>query len=222
MDENSQRVIIQIEKRGMNFSHRDALEVLKTIETFIPDKPVKSVGGYCNFSFRGVATGDIQLQEGVRIYDNEDIDLTDPTNFARIVQEELTTRKSGLLLTSKTREEIDDQFFFEKMARIKAKAIKEGKSHVTIAGIGNWEMIYKAYGKKASWVERLLAHHFEEARVHLIANYALNDWHKSLRRYFRKAGEHFVPQYTEETFLADYGHKQEEITLVGYSLVLKF
>lgn len=221
MDEHSQRVIIQIEKRGMNFSHLDAIEVLKTLENFVPDKPIKSVGGYCNFSFRGVATGDIQLEEGMRIYDNEDIDLTDPKNFARIVKEELTTRKSGLLLTGKTREEIDDQFFFEKMARIKAKAIKEGKSYVTITGIGNWDMIYKAYGSKASLIERLLARFFEEGRVHLIANYALNDWHKSLRRYFKKAGEKFVPKYTEDKFLADYGHKQEEITLVGYSLVLE-
>lgn len=219
MDTQQQQVLIQISKTSMDFTHADAVEIVSTIENFIPAQPIRSVGGYGNFNFPGVATGDIQLQDGMRIYENEDIDLTDPRNFARLVEEELTIRKSGLVLTGKSREDRDDQFYFENVGIRTADAIRKGESHVYLASIGSWEMIFKCYGKKASLIERLMTRWFEKSRVQFIAKYALPDWQKFLVRYFKAAGENPTPKYYKETFTASPGDK--EITVIGYSLVLQ-
>lgn len=218
----SQRIIVQIDKLGAEFSHLDAIDIIISTENFIPDEPIRSIGGYGNFNFAGAATGDIKLRKGMRIFDNEEIDLNNPKNFSRLVREELTERKSGLLLTGKSREEKDDQFFFENVARRKAQAIRAGVDYVEIASIGNWEMIYKFYSAKASLLDRLMTRFSEKARVRFIAKYALPDWQKFLRRYFTKAGENPVPKYLKETFVADYAGELREITVIGYSLVLQF
>ncbi len=222
MDTQSQRILVEVRKTGMNFCHEDALTIVSALENFIPDEPIISIGGYGNFNFRGVATGDIQLLDGIRLYDNEDMDLTDPRNFDQLVREELTTRQSGLLLTGKSREENDDQFYIDNIARRAAHAIRKDKTYVEIAGIGNWDSLFANYGKHASFIERFMIRRSERARVHFIAKYVLPTWpwQSHLIKYFTAAGTTPVPKYTQETFMADYGHKEEEVTVVGYSLVL--
>ena len=219
MDTQPQRVVIEIWRPDI--THSNAVTIVTALDNFTPDEPVRSIGGYGSFRFFGTATGDIQLQDGMMVYDNEDLDLTNPKNFSRLVKEELATRKSGLALTGKSREERDDQFFFESVARRKAKAVRNGESHVYLASIGSWDMIFKNYGKKATFIDRRMARHSEKGRVRFITKYALPDWQKFLLRYFKKAGENPTPKYYSETFTTDLAGTQKEITIVGYSLVLQ-